>query len=270
MNEVNSAVDSLIEKNKYEDILTDYVNELNARSKQSMKQEFADLRKFSLETVEQAGIFYIGDAAEMMIPSYLDVIGSLGVISPTNKKPIFHDRYIIPIKTPEGKVQNLVGYNKYADERYIYGTAKYYRRRDTFYGLENLGIAYQQGYAIVTEGITDAIMMRNLGYPMTFGWCGTHKSSFMVQQLNRCRHGVLKIPDRDAPGARAAKSWDFNRSVTLNVNIRYKDVDEMCHNEENMETNRDLVVQYVTACIDWLKQSTHDGNKGILESVTIV
>ena len=172
-----------------------------------MLVDFANMRSFSIDTVKEAGIFYIGDATEMLLPSYIDKVEKFGVISPTNKKPIFHDRFVIPILDTDGKVLNLVGYSKNANERYVYGTAQYYRRRETMYGLENLEMAYDLGYAILTEGITDAIRMRDLGYKNTFANCGTHNSEFIIKQLNRCRHGVIKIPDRDEAGNRANKKW---------------------------------------------------------------
>ena len=141
----------------------------------------------------------------MIIPKYIEHLEDFGVISPTNKKPIFNNRWVIPIKNEKGLVQNLVGYTPDAHERYIYGTALYYRRRDTLYGLENLYLAYEMGYAILVEGITDAIRLKSLGYRNTFAMCGTHKSDYILRQLNRCRHGVIKIPDRDNAGLKASK-----------------------------------------------------------------
>ena len=44
------------------------------------------------------------------------------------------------------------------------------------YGLENLHLAYELGYAVYVEGITDAIRLRSLGILNTFANCGTHAS----------------------------------------------------------------------------------------------
>ena len=159
----------------------------------------------------------------MLVPAYINKVEQFGVISPTNRKPIFHDRFVIPIKDTDGRVLNLVGYSKEANERYVYGTAKYYRRRETMYGLENLEMAYDMGYALFTEGITDTICLRNLGYKNTFANCGTHNSDFIMKQLNRCRYGVIKIPDRDDAGKRANDKWKCYRSVTLEIFVKYKE-----------------------------------------------
>lgn len=257
---------SLAEMQNYTEQLTEYVNSLAARAGDKCLDRFCEMRNFSMETVKEAGIFYIGDATEMLLPSYLGMVEDFGVISPTNKRPIFHDRFVIPIRDVNGKVLNLVGYSKEANERYVYGTARYYRRRETMYGLENLGMAYKLGYAILTEGITDTICLRNLGYKNTFANCGTHNSDFIIKQLNRCRHGVIKVPDRDEAGNRAAKKWKCNRSVTLNTFIAYKDIDEMCRaSAENVE----IVKEYLDNCIDWIKKAEQTGFGSINEIVTI-
>jgi DNA primase len=251
---------------EYNKRLTEYTKMLQQRAGDNMLEQFSIMRKMPLDIVKKSDIFYIGDATEMLLPQFLDEVEDFGVISPTNKKPIFHNRYVMPIKDNKGYVQNLVGYSKEADERYVYGTARYYRRRDTWYGLENLDIAYELGYAIITEGITDTIRVRSLGYPNTFARCGTHGSEFMMRQLNRCKYGVIKIPDRDAAGKRAAKNWKSYRGITLNTFIKYKDIDEMCaDSEENIET----VKEYIDICIDWIVTQEHHGYNAQNEEVTM-
>lgn len=254
-------------KKEYNIMLTEYTNELRKRSEQEMIEKFAELRDFPLDIVQKTGIFYVREMAEMLLPNYLDKISKLGVISPTNNKPIFNNRYIIPIYNADGLVENLVGYSKDANERYIYGTAEYYSRTDTLWGLENLNIAYELGYAILVEGITDAIRIRSMGFPNTFAMCGTHKSEHIISVLNRCRYGVIRIPDRDRAGLQALQGWEYNRSVTLYTNLRYKDPDEMCRESEE---NRELFKAYLNDCINWLKTEEHKGKKCLCESVTIL
>ena len=260
----------LLDKLEYNKYLTSYVKSLRKRANENYKvklNEFSEFRDFSLTTIQSCGIFYIGSMSEMLLPNYIDNISQLGVISETNNKPIFTDRFVIPILTQEGLVENLVGYSKSADERYIYGTSLYYRRRDTLWGLEKIHLAYDMGYAILTEGITDAIRLRDLGFENTFAMCGTHSSSSIIPQLNRCRYGVLRVPDRDKPGLRAIKGWEFNRFITLFPSIAYKDIDEMCkNNAENKQTVKDAM-EY---CIQWLKKREHRGMKGDSERVTII
>lgn len=270
---VSNVIDNKV---KYESLLSGYTSELIRRANPLMLDELCRLRAFNLETLKESSIFYIGDMAEMILPKYFDNIGEFGVISETNHKPIFRNRWVMPIKSPNGEVQNFVGYSPYADERYIYGTSKYYRRRDTLYGLENLEMAYDLGYAFVTEGITDTIRLRDLGYKNSFAMCGTHKSEYIRRQLNRCRHGVILIPDRDDAGLGALKGWQFNRSVTIFINFQYKDIDEMCvikkddgsrvKNEENIEWFK----SYADASIEWLKSDTHNGKQSHCEKITVL
>lgn len=251
----------------YEQRLTAYVEELRQRSNKEHLKRFAEFRQFPIEMVEKCGIFHVGEMAEMLTPRFIDQVEKFGVISPTNRRPIFHNRYAIPIHNEQGLVQNLVGYSAEADERYIYGTSMYYRRKETLWGLENLGLAYDMGYANLTEGITDAIRMRSMGYPNTFANCGTHESDYIMRQLNRCRHGIIRIPDRDDAGLRAVKGWDCNRHITLNINFAYKDVDEMC---KDSEENKQWFNEYMQDCINWMVSDTHNGQKCICESVTIL
>jgi DNA primase len=253
--DTNKAIE---EFNEYTDKLTEYVYELKSRAGNKKLDYFAELRQFPMSVIESSDIFYIADATEMLIPKYLGSVEDFGVISPTNKKPIFHNRFVIPIKDTNGKILNLVGYSKEADERYVYGTAKYYRRRETMYGLENLPLAYKMGYAIVTEGITDTIRVRGLGYPNCFAMCGTHKSDFIMKQLNRCKYGVIKIPDRDAAGQRALKGWKSYRGITLNTFVTYKDIDEMCRDKEE---NCAIVQSYLDSCIDWIATQEHHNHE---------
>lgn len=258
---------ALRDKQVYEKRLTSYYLDLYKRTNKEKVKEFADFRKFDINTVNKCGIFYIGEMAEMLLPQYIDEVSEFGVISPTNNMPIFKNRWVIPIKNESGLVENFVGYSPNADERYIYGTARYYQRRETLWGLENLHKAYEMGYAFVTEGITDAIRLRDLGYENAFAMCGTHSSEFIMQQLNRCRYGVIRIPDRDDPGLRALKNWKCNRNATLYINFQYKDIDALCaESKENQEWARD----YLNACVDWIKTEEHKGQQCICESVTML
>jgi DNA primase len=264
------------EKESYEKTLTQYASDLRARSNPDKNYEFARLRAFDKSTVDECGIFYIGDMTEMLLPSYIDKISDLGVISETNRKPIFKNRWVIPIRNQAGLVQNFVGYTPNADERYIYGTSKYYRRRDTYYGMENLKLAYDMGYAFITEGITDTIRLRDMGFKNSFAMCGTNVSSQMIDTLNRCRYGVILIPDRDEAGIRAHKRWKFKRSVTLFINLQYKDVDELCvefkddgHREKSV-ANIEWFKEYADICVNWVLQEKHNGQSCTCESITML
>lgn len=262
-----SVIEEINKKKIYEQRLTDYTKELQVRAGDKKLDEFSKLRKFSMKTIKSCDIFYIGEATEMLIPSYINEVQSLGVISQTNNRPIFHNRWVIPIKNEQGLVQNLVGYSPDADERYIYGTSRYYRRRDTLYGLEKLNEAYNLGYAITTEGITDTIALKNIGYTNSFAWCGTHGSDYIVTLLNRCRYGVIRIPDRDKAGKLALKGWKFNKHITLNVFLKYKDIDEMCRESEE---NREWVKTYLDECIAILTRNSHNGFNGQCKEFTML
>lgn len=227
----NSLAAALSERDRYIEAYTAYTEALRSRSDKSMLELYAKEREIDISSVEQAGIFYIGSMAEMMLPDYVSELKDFGLISPTNGKPIFSERFVMPIPDTDGRVLNLVGYKKDAAERYIYGTARYYMRRDTLYGLDNLLLAYNMGYAILTEGITDCQRLRSLDYPNSFAMCGTHGSDYITSQLKRCKYGVIKVPDRDTAGLRAERKWSYPRSITLYVKRGFKDADAMLRTE---------------------------------------
>jgi DNA primase len=256
--------ESIEKYNEYTKQLTEYTNELYERSDKSRLAEFAEIRGFSMEQIEESGIFYVNNAVEMLIPEYIDRLEDFGVISEVNRRPIFYNRFIIPIRDTNGNILNLVGYSKEANERYMYGKAKYYKRGEDMYGQENLKLAYELGYAIITEGITDAMRVRELGYKNCFARCGTHDSYEIWQKLNRCRHGVIQINDRDSAGQKASRNNRLNRAISLNTYIRYKDVDEMC-----LEF-RDVVKEYIDACVEWILNDEHRGIRTSQEVVTMM
>lgn len=248
-------VKALEEKREYEQRLTEYTLALHKRSNKEKIAELAQIRNMPVEVLEEQGVFYIGAMTEMMLPKYIDSLQEFGVISPTNNKPIFNNRWVFPIKTPDGLVQNLVGYSPYSDERYIYGTARYYRRRNTLYGLENLKLAYELGFAVLTEGITDAVRLRSLGIKNSFGNCGTFTSEIALKQLNRCEYGVIKIPDRDKAGIEAEKKWKVLKGITLIVPMQYKDCDEMLRDADNVE----YFLESFKEVTEILKEQKHEG-----------
>ncbi len=251
------SIDQVLKsKEAYEERLTAYTNALRARSSKAKLEELAELRHMPLQVFQEADAFFIGEMAEMLLPDYLKDIKHFGVISNTNNKPIFHNRWVFPIKTTKGMVQNLVGYSNLANERYIYGTSKYYLRRDTLYGLENMELAFDLGWAVLTEGITDTIRLRSLGIKNSFANCGTHASSTILTQLNRLRYGVIKIPDHDGPGMTANRGWKLNRTLTLFPFLKYKDIDEMLREGQD---NIDWFMGYFEESVKWITTSEHKG-----------
>ena len=208
---------------------TEYINYLFARSDESKLNELAQLRHFSTKTLADQKVFYVPkSAASLMVPRFQSELRSFGVLSDKNK-PVFYDRWVFPIFNSKGHVVNLVGYSPTASDRYLYGRTPYYDRRNTLYGLEQLHLVQKLGFAIVTEGITDAIRLRDMGYPNTYAMCGTGNSTFNYGQINRrATKGVILVPDRDAPGQKARNNWKFFRAVTLWADPQFKDLDEMC------------------------------------------
>lgn len=245
------------EKIHYENKLTDYVRILQEVGNKDKIKELAEKRNMPIDILEKHGIFYVNNMAEMIIPKYINDIDDFGVISPTNKKPIYSDRWVIPIKNEYGEVRSLVGYSDTADESYVFGKAKYYLRKECLFGLENIEEAYEKGYAILVEGIMDAIRLRSIGYTNTFATCGAHELVDTINILNRPAYGVIRIPDRDKAGLTTKKLWSTKRYITLNVGLKYKDPDEMLRYDENTK----IFTIYLNECIRRILIEPHRGHE---------
>lgn len=214
---------------KHGELFTEYVDTIYKRADQDKLQELANLRQFSLETLQAQKVFYVPPSgASLMMPKYQEHLKSFGVLSDRNL-PVFYNRWVFPINNAMGQVVGLVGYSPTEKTRYLYARTPYYDRRNTLYGLEKLHLVDEMGYAIITEGITDTIRLRDMGYLNTYAMCGTGNSTFIYGQINRrADKGVIKVPDRDEPGQKACKNWKFNDSTTIWVDPQFKDIDEMC------------------------------------------
>ena len=127
-------------------------------------------------------------------------------------------------------------------------------------------MAYELGYAVITEGITDTLRLRSLGILNSFAMCGTHKSDKIMKQLERFRYGIIIIPDRDDAGESARKNWVTSRFVTLHVHLSYKDIDEMLKDENN----DNMFMEYFKECVRWLKTKEHKGYRQSNKVMTII
>ena len=240
------------------DRFTLYAKLLKDRSDKSKINVLSEIRKIPVKVLEDSDVFWIEKPEEMLYPGFIDELDNFGVISPSNRKPIFHHRWVFPIKNSDGKVINFVGYSNMVDERYVYGTGKYYSRSNTLYGLENYDEALRLGYAILTKGITDTEAVRGLGYKNVFAWCGTMQSEEKLKLLNRCRYGVIRIPDRDIAGEKVTAFWNFNRYFNLTTMIGFKDSAQMLAEGEEMR-------EHYRICLDesikWILKKEHKGQK---------
>lgn len=226
--EINTYI---TEKKAYLDKFNEYTRKLKERSysiHQDKLSELSLLRGIPIDILEKADIFYIEQQSELLLPDYIDSLLDFGLINGLNNSPIFHSRWIIPIKDFDGNVINYVGYSPTANERYLYGTGKYYDRKNDMYGMENYDIALKMGYAIYVEGITDCLAMRSVGFINTFASCGTMRSDIKMRHLNRMPNGVIFIADRDKSGNNAMLHWHTNKCVYVSIciELRFKDIDD--------------------------------------------
>lgn len=262
---------------KYSKRLAEYSEALLVQSRKMHPEklgELAERRRMSIETLEEAGVFYIGDMREMVHPLFVDEIANFGVVSETNGKPIFDDRYVFPIKDSYGNVINFVGYTWKADVRYVYGTGRYYERTNDFYGAENMPLIYKMGWGVVVEGITDCVALRNAGVKNSLATCGTIESAIRIDKLARVEHGIIFIHDRDKAGDNTREHWVVPRCVRLNISNGCKDIDEYLdkvESDEEQEERRKSFIDCLDICVAWLMGGTaiRNGSKPIETSATL-
>lgn len=220
-------------------------------------QELSELRKIPLHVLEDAGAFYIGESTELLISTDAEIFKALpdfGVISGTNKAPIYHDRWVFPIKDIDANVLSLVGYTNTETERYIYATAKYYDRADDFFGMEKLKLGYQLGYVVLTEGITDALAYRGLGYEVSLANCGVNNTIYKRMLLDRLKHGVIRVHDRDFAGKKTRQTWDYRHTKTLVTPYGFKDSAQILEKSEWRDYFEDVMPKVVECLITDTRQ----------------
>ena len=162
---------------------------------------------------------------------------------------VYHDRWVFPIKDMKGNIICHVGYTPDSNERYVYGTSLYYSRLHDLYGLEQYPLALKEGWAIVTEGITDCLAFRGLGYKNAFAMCGVRKSTYKELILNRLNYGILKVPDNDKAGKRTIPIWDFKRSFLIKTPFGYKDTAKILESNEWREHYKACLPQVIDELI---------------------
>lgn len=232
--------------------MTDYINCIRERSHRTYLRPLAIKRKFDADLLfDKVGMIYIGEMAEMLIPKYLNKLEDFGVIAEVNKKPIFKDRYLIPLYDLKGLVQGVVGYSMTSTARYVYSTTKYFQRGDFLYNSQCYKKCLENGYVIVTEGITDAIRLMHLGFECVMSTAGAHESAFAMQILDS-DIPVIFIPDRDSTGMKTKEYWRTRSYVRVMIPpLKYKDIDEWVATEIE---KKELIINYLYMIIDYVKE----------------
>lgn len=238
---------------------TEYVNTLYKLSNKEMQEEFARIRQIPIDSIKENDIFWVGNSAELMVPEYIGLLEKFGLVSEANNKPIFNNRWVIPIKDKDNLVQALVGYSNVSDNKYVYSTTDYYLRGDSLYGEEQLEQTMKDGYAVLVEGITDAIHVRSLGFNNIYANCGSRKGTVNFLRLNRLKHGLIRICDRDKAGDGTKKRWITDRYIDLVTPPQFKDSDEVLKNVEYKEIFR----EYLEECIRIIKDNEFKGKEEI-------
>lgn len=251
--------DIVVDRYNFRKKFTEYVNTLYKLSNKEMQEEFARIRQMPIDSIKENDIFWVGNSAELMIPEYIGLLEKFGLVSEANNKPIFSNRWVIPIKDKDNLVQALVGYSNVSENKYVYSTTDYYLRGDSLYGEEQLEKTMKDGYAVLVEGITDAIHIRSLGFDNIYANCGSRKGTVNFLRLNRLKYGLIRICDRDKAGDGTKNRWITDRYIDLVTPPQFKDSDEVLKNVEYKE----IFKEYLEECIRIIKSNEFKGKEEI-------
>ena len=257
--------------NEFRKLFTDYIHQLQNTSNilhNDKQEEYANIRKFKIETVVNADIFYIDNYAEMIVPEYIDNLYNFGVIAASNNKPIFSGRWVIPIKDQYNLVMGLVGWSDTSDVKYLFSNTKYFRRGDDIYGLESLKYIFERNRMIVVEGIADVLRLRDIGFKEAVATNGTMYSwwkSFIFNSVDN----VIFIPDRDQAGLGTNKIWKSKKAIRLIIpitdgRVRFKDIDEYVRGNNENEA---YINEYINKCFEYLSEKVVSG---VVEEVSMI
>ena len=229
---------------EYRKEFTEYVERLRFNSDKKELENLSAIRHFSVDLLDRLGVFYIGKEAEMLLPDSngkidIEKYRKFGIISPTNNRPIYSDRFIIPLYDLNGYIMALVGYSLTSKQRYIYSNTEYFFRNDILYNLQVYEKCIKDGYVIVTEGITDCIRLLNMGFKNVMSTAGAHRSLWMMQMLDNIEN-VIFIPDRDRAGDGTKEYWITHNYTRLLIPFYCKDLDEFAVRGDKEE----LILKY--------------------------
>lgn len=218
---------------------------------EEVAEELMHLRNYNTRqamknTLMEVGVTHIYNILDMCIVTRVtdyETHKLWGLYNETGK-PIFYERYIVPIRDIQGQVTALVGY--YPDNRKYVTTSTYgFRKSMQFFNAECYKAYIEQKntlggckYVILVEGIYDTLAVRSLGLNV-LGNMGLPLSRYKVQQLRRYAT-VVAIPDGDAAGKdmiphfthlKRSKSWNIENPhsyVRLKLDtVGVKDLDDL-------------------------------------------
>ena len=241
---------------RYRARLTEYVKELRDRSDDAWLEDLAKLRKMPVEVFKDAGIFYIKDQVDMLLPEFIDEVRNFGVIA-VNGRPIYNERYVIPIYDMDGYVQGMVGYKYGVQDRYMYATCRYFNRGDAVYNRGCFAKCIHDGYAVIVEGIMDALRVKSFGIENVLATCGADKSwdrMLMFSSIKRC----VFIPDRDRAGHLTKSHWNSETQLRILLPKPFKDIDEFASQND---MSADYCKETIENAIEYLLESMPQGRR---------
>ena len=197
-------------------------------------------RKLDASVIEESDCFCIDeDLPVNAVPQWMHA-ASLGIIRKSDF--VMAGRCVFPVKTVDGEVMGLIGWDPTTTPKYIdshnYG---YKAKFSTLYGMERLPDYYRDDKPVFfTEGLMCTWYLRSKGFN-ALATLGSHLTSYQIQIIKRFgRRGVVVV-DNDEAGQSFAKQVKRVLPQTQIVTCRYgKDI-EGCRKVEDFKYEQDLL-----------------------------
>lgn len=198
-------------------ILLNTVNRLYTSNKTQINN-FIRERHITEEIAEKFQIGYAENAWEhtknyVLGKGYsLEIAEAANIVSKSEKNgnyyDVFRNRIMFPIYSQIGKIVGFGGrvLSKEDSPKYINTRETIvYEKSKILYGLHLAKTAIKKmGYAILTEGYMDVIMMHQHGYENTVASSGTALTPDQARLIRRFTKNVLLVYDGDAAGVKSA------------------------------------------------------------------
>lgn len=168
-------------------------------------RKYFQLRGFTQDTLEEFGVGYCDSVTVPHVTG--QELQAAGIANDRGNCSLY-GRAIIPIRDHTGTIVSLAGraMEAGAQPKYLNGAeTSIYSKSKTLFGLyENRKMIEQIKLAIIVEGYTDVMMLRQSGCHQAVGTCGTALTVEQCKLLARHTENAIIIYDGDEAGRKAA------------------------------------------------------------------
>lgn len=167
--------------------------------KLAMEAFIVNYRKLPMQVAIDSDAFAIEENTPLAtLPEWMKS-DALGVVK--WKNIVMAGRCVFPVKDVNGAVAGFVGWDPFAEPKYLDSKNYGYKAKQTMlYGMEKLPEYYKSKKPVfVTEGLMDTLYLRFKGF-QALATLGSYMTPYVVQILSRFKDRLAMVPDNDPTG----------------------------------------------------------------------